>query len=300
MGAEKTVQCSDIRCSDVNREPLAGTAKAGVNFLLLEHPGPWSHDILDGGTFGEDLTAQLKKFLKDTGFGLQLIRQPGRAGRKITEHNLYLVFGESEIIEHTIIQSPADILALTLAGPKHNQAEKIDHPMLLICTHAKRDRCCAIKGRPLAASVVPQFPARHVWESSHTKGHRFAPAMLLMPWNYFFGRMTATDTIAMFSAAQQGLLFLPGNRGRGSLTARGQVAELAVAAQLSRNQESVPIDSLHVIAEENNSVQVKHSDGRQWLVDLRQEEVPNVLASCGATPKTGKVWLAQKIHLLAR
>lgn len=280
-----------LRCSDVNVEPLPGTAKTGSGFVLLEHAGSWSRDVLDGGTFDPELTDQLKRHLKASGMGLQLIRKPGREGRNVEKHNLFLVFAEASIIEHLVVDAPADVLDLDLSGPGKNNAQRMDDPMLLICTHSKRDVCCAIKGRPLAAAVEPQFGPLHVWEASHTKGHRFAPSMLLMPWNYSYGLLDEAETVQLFQGALDNKLFLPGNRGRGTLDARGQVAEIAVAEAFD---EAVAPASLQVEFEDD-SVLVTHPDGRTWVVELERIEVDGVVSSCGDQPKTGKAWVARQV-----
>ncbi|ANE03304.1 sucrase ferredoxin [Corynebacterium crudilactis] len=284
-----------LRCSDINVEPLPGTAKTGAGFVLLEHAGPWSHDILDGGTFDLELTAALKKHLKASNMGLQLLRKPGREGRNVEKHNLFLVFSEASIIEHLELDAPADILDLDLSGPGKNNAQRMDEPMLLICTHSKRDVCCALKGRPLAAAVEPQFGPLHVWEASHTKGHRFAPSMLLMPWNYSYGQLNEAETVQLFQGALANKLFLPGNRGRGTYDARGQVAEIAVAEAFG---EAVQPASLQVQLEEN-SVVVTHPEGRSWSVELDRIEVEGVVSSCGDQPKTGKAWVARQVTELS-
>lgn len=284
-----------LRCSDINVEPLPGTAKTGAGFVLLEHAGPWSHDILDGGTFDLELTAALKKHLKASNMGLQLLRKPGREGRNVEKHNLFLVFSEASIIEHLELDAPADILDLDLSGPGKNNAQRMDEPMLLICTHSKRDVCCALKGRPLAADVEPQFGPLHVWEASHTKGHRFAPSMLLMPWNYSYGQLNEAETVQLFQGALANKLFLPGNRGRGTYDARGQVAEIAVAEAFG---EAVQPASLQVQLEEN-SVVVTHPEGRSWSVELDRIEVEGVVSSCGDQPKTGKAWVARQVTELS-
>mgnify|MGYP001107965240 CR=1 FL=1 len=72
---------TDSVCSDLGHEPLPGTAKAGTLFIALEHQYGWSHDILDGGVFGDELTARIKEWLAERGGSLQLIRKPGRLGQ---------------------------------------------------------------------------------------------------------------------------------------------------------------------------------------------------------------------------
>lgn len=60
----------------------------------------------------------------------------------------------------------------------------------LICTNAKRDVCCALRGLPLAANLAGRYPDR-VWECSHTGGHRFAPTGVLLPTGATLGRLDA-------------------------------------------------------------------------------------------------------------
>ena len=61
---------TDSVCSDLGHEPLPGTAKAGTLFIALEHQYGWSHDILDGGVFGDELTARIKEWLAERGGSL--------------------------------------------------------------------------------------------------------------------------------------------------------------------------------------------------------------------------------------
>jgi len=154
-------------CSDYQVEPLPGTAKKESVFVLFEWPGGWSRDVLDGDTFGPELTAQLKEKLNGQA-GLQLIRRPGRDGRQIgTMHRCYLVWAEQGVMELILLTGPEKILDLDLTAPGRNGGGTLDTPLVLVCTHAKRDKCCAVKGRPLAAELVEDYPDM-VWETSHT------------------------------------------------------------------------------------------------------------------------------------
>lgn len=296
----------EVRCSDVEPEPLPGTAKQADIYVVLEWPTSWSRDVLDGDTFGEELTKKLKAHLKKYGASLQLIRHPTRERRQIADHHLYLVFAEEGIIEVAHIDDPIEVLEFDLSGPGKNNLQRRERPLALICTHAKRDACCAIKGRPLVNELERRYPfAEHgdlVWETSHTKGHRFAPAMLLMPWGYSFGRMNAEATAAMVEAAVEGEYFVPGNRGRGTLSAPGQVAELAVARMLADRGEVVRYGQLDVTAEGKASkkgpavlVVVDKRSGAQYKVELVMRTVEGVISSCGAEPKTGKYWAVESV-----
>ncbi len=287
-------EAADLRCSDVTGEPLPGSAKQERVYVILEWPHGWSRDVLDGGVFGEELTARLKSKLgKDA--GLQLIRHPGRDGRRITSHHLFLVFAEEARVEKLMVDGPEAILDLDLSGPGCNNAELIDAPLVLVCTHGKRDVCCALKGRPLAAALSERHPGTVVWETSHTKGHRFAASVLLMPWGYSYGRLNEEAGDALVRAALRGEYFHPGNRGRGLHGPRGQVAELAVARELLTAGEQLFFGELAVL-ESDEGVVVVHSDGRSWHVTLEQRDVEGVVSSCGDAPKTGRVWVAADVR----
>jgi hypothetical protein len=59
---------------------------------------------------------------------------------------------------------------------------------VLVCTHGKRDACCGSLGTRLAAALPGLGAGVHVWRTSHTGGHRFAPTAVLLPegtaWAY--------------------------------------------------------------------------------------------------------------------
>ena len=78
-----------MRCSDFGNEALPGTAKSMRLFLAVEYLKGWGRDIMDDDVLG-DLTAPLKKVLKDNGASMQFIRKPGRAGQFRDERKLYI------------------------------------------------------------------------------------------------------------------------------------------------------------------------------------------------------------------
>ncbi|KAA8722255.1 sucrase ferredoxin [Corynebacterium phocae] len=275
----------------VSKDMTLHTAKREDVYVLFEWPGGWSRDILDGGTFGEELSASIKAKLKGKA-SLQLIRRPGRKGRELAGgYRCYLVWVRAKVVEQLELHCPENLKDLDLTGPGRNHATRVAHPLVLVCTHSKRDACCAVKGRPLAAQLEAEFHEQ-VWEASHVGGHRFAPAVLLLPWGYSFGRLTLDQGRALVHAARKGEYFLSANRGNGLLSPRAQVAELAVAARL----HSLSYGQLR--AEDDGSV--THADGRSWHVELEQREVPGVVSSCGAEPKVGTVWVATAVRETGR
>ena len=285
-----------LPCSDVEVEPLPGTAKPGSVYVLFEWPEAWPRDVMGDAALGEELTAKLAPMLEAHDATLLLIRHPTREGRHISDHHLYLVFADEAVTEVKHVDSPDELLELDLSGPGRNGAERRERPLLLICTHAKRDRCCAVKGRPLVNELHARYPFGPgndvVWETSHIKGHRFAPTMLLLPWAYSFGRMNIEATDAMLADASEGRYFVPGNRGRGTLGPAEQVAELAVAAEVS----GARYGQFEVAASGGDSAQVTDTaSGRVYEVQLEQRPVSGVVDSCGKPPKESTAWVAASV-----
>ena len=48
-----------LPCSDVEVEPLPGTAKPGSVYVLFEWPEAWPRDVMGDAALGEELTAKL-------------------------------------------------------------------------------------------------------------------------------------------------------------------------------------------------------------------------------------------------
>ena len=87
------------------------------------------------------------------------------------------------------------------AGPRPGHrpvgSDEDAEPMVLVCTHGTRDACCAVRGRPIVATLARALPDE-VWECTHLGGHRFAGTLLSLPDGACFGRLdpdTAVDVV---------------------------------------------------------------------------------------------------------
>lgn len=302
-------------------EQLPGTAAQQRYWVLLEHPAAWSRDILDGHVFGEELTDKLRAHLAHAEARLLLIRRPGREGQHFQRRRVYLIDsapGRSSV--RTVeIDEPADLLCLDLhtgeldpTQPTHTATPSaprtMSGPVVLVCTHGKRDQCCAVRGRPVAAKLSAEVgeelaaadPASRVWETSHTGGHRFAPVMLVMGAGLTYGSFTDTHYVEAVRAVLRGKLTLTGYRGRSAFTATEQVAEVAIRSRLEAEATApgagTEIDSLSMqpdastVEDNEATIAVRHQDGRTWHVDMRRRALPSRPASCGAAPKPASTW----------
>ncbi|MBV7294737.1 sucrase ferredoxin [Corynebacterium sp. TAE3-ERU12] len=291
-------------CSDRDAEPLAGTAKSATLFIALEYRAGWSRDILDGGVFGEAESKEISRWLKERGAQLQLIRRPGRAGQRRGDDDdgQRVVFIShcspnqpgGAWMETRTVSGIAELMSLDIRHGKPTAGAHITgEPLLLVCTHGKRDKCCALKGRPVAAELHSKHGDR-VWETSHSKGHRFAPTMLLMPWNYSYGRISIAETDAVVHAAANERLEFTGCRGRGTWKPRGQVAELAARRFIG----SRGLDDVIEVTDTDTAVVVRFRSGKRCAVQLEQIVTDAVISSCGDNPKPQKGWVATEVTVL--
>lgn len=138
-----------------------------------------------------------------------------------------------------MLASPEDLLDIDLSpmaegGPPGAGREE-DGPLLLACTNGRRDPCCAELGRPLAASLVPDF-GDAVWECSHIGGDRFAGNLVCFPHGVYFGRVGTEEATHVARAYAEGRLSLDHYRGRSCYPFDVQAAEHFVRRRFDLNR----------------------------------------------------------------
>lgn len=291
-------------CATASRklsEPLAGTATAATTWLLLEQPGPWGAEALTASHLAPAVGRALERAVKDTGVRVALIRRPGRHADCHT-HPRQRVFvthtrpGRSWIRTATLTE-PERLLALDFGalgagdlgglhpvatGPGQAWEKYTGAPLVLVCTNGKRDRCCAILGRPLAAELTASG-AHGTWEITHIGGHRFSPTLMVLPHGYVYGRATAQSVQEVLDALREGRVVTEGCRGRSTWERPGQAAELAIRELTGE----AGADALTVLRTEGAApawtVTVEHTDGRRWQVGVVQvAAAPPRPESCGS------------------
>ena len=316
-------------CSLYDDEALGGTAGCTAAWLALEHVGQWGRDVLDGSALGEELSAALGEAVSQAGLKFLLIRQAGREGRVLhgaadasgnpTHRVLYALCtpGEEKLYSFSV-SAPEQLLELPLDNLQEliqaTGAELMDSPAILVCTHSKRDRCCALRGRPIAAHLADILPGNAVWECSHTGGHRFAPVGIMLPTGYTYGRLSEPSALAAYlSLAGRDIPSLHGLRGRSTDTPVEQAAEVAVRLELEKKGEEVTsgglvsretsaaeaLDALNAaginpatgpspeLSTENPTLEaarVTLHDGRTWVTFFERVTLEPRPNSCGKGP----------------
>jgi hypothetical protein len=105
-----------------------------------------------------------------------------------------------------------------------------DEPIICVCTHARHDQCCAVKGRPVATALAAAFPDQ-TWECSHLGGDRFAATLIIFPAGLYYGRATAKDAPELVGRYLRGLVDPRTFRGRSSSPNVVQAAESVARAE---------------------------------------------------------------------
>ncbi|SUA76929.1 Uncharacterized protein conserved in bacteria containing thioredoxin-like domain [Nocardia otitidiscaviarum] len=305
--------------------PLPGSATHVTGWLCVEQPGAWGRDVIGDEVLGPDITAGLAARTKAARVRPTLIRRPGR--HEFTGVRTVLLVSSHperpwcERFEITDLNQLLDFDPHLLNGPPPGIGAPVADPPVLVCAHGKRDQCCARLGRPIAARLAAEYPGR-VWECSHTGGHRFAPAVVLLPSGLTYGRLTADTALETLAAADRNTLSLTGFRGRSGHSPVEQVAEITVREHLRDigDDTAVALNALTVatvpdpetvaarLGDETapadpatfaGAAQVTHRDGRRWQVTVHTSAYAPRQASCGAAPKPVKALHPAQLHQLA-
>jgi hypothetical protein len=283
-------------CTTLSREltePLSGTAATGATWLLLEQPGPWGAKALTQSHLDPELGRTLDSRTRGTDLRIALIRHPGRHAdrRPTTARQVYLAHtrpGHSWVRELTVTD-PAELLDLdfaALGAGDHGGtgAAYLGDPLALVCTNGRRDRCCALLGRPLAAELNASGHAQ-VWETTHLGGHRFSPTMLVLPYGYSYGRLSAQAAKEVLAATYEGRMVPEWCRGRSFWERPGQAAELALRSAIGEDSAEALTVRQTDVAADRWSVEMAHADGRRWTAQVvRTLEGPPRSESCLKVP----------------
>jgi len=251
--------CADA--SGAADEGLVATASRVDRWVLVEYRGLWDRDVLGGSLLSEPLKAHLRDQLGKLGHSrLLFIKRPER--RSYKRRMLYVGscrpgderFYALEFDRHDDLLD-YDFAAALLDGG--TPGVPVDHPLFVVCTHGKRDRCCAKYGRPLYDQLKGKVDPEWVWQATHVGGDRFAGNVVVLPEGLYFGRVGEEDLAPILDDYFDGRINLERYRGRSAYAFAVQAAEQAV-------REKTGLVGIHDVA----LVKVAREDDR-WVVSLR-------------------------------
>ncbi|MBY5162248.1 sucrase ferredoxin [Salsipaludibacter albus] len=284
----------DQRCALVARddEPLAGTAPEAPWWVLVEDPGPWGRDALADGGLPERVVAHLVRQTEAHGVRYQAVRRPDRTRK--ARRAVYLAnvrAGWLARLDLPVEQLVDLDLAVVTADRAPAGATEVTDPLVAVCTHSRRDACCALWGRPMVASLARRAPDV-VWETSHTSGHRFAPSILAFPTGGVYGFVD--DPEALLDDLLDGRLHLAHYRGDPALSRPAQAAEVTVR----RAHDLTDPAAVRVVSSRHDgataTVVVTSPAGREVVV-LDRVELPPAMTSCGGDPKPRATWRVRSV-----
>lgn len=233
---------ADFLCTDISLaagEPQPGTAVTAGVWVMLEVREPWDAKAPAVHTLPADFAAWLDMQMNGVPNGrLQFIRQSQFTGPLAcfvaildqTAPRLY----HFEVDEVESLMPLVDLVGL-IAGESRYDPFLTHDPLLLVCTHGKRDRCCALLGVSLYNALSEQL-GEQVWQTTHLGGHRFAGTLVSFPDGAAYGRLSPAEVPVFLAHLQQGQLYLEKLRGRTHLGPIEQVAEQALREQTEQRE----------------------------------------------------------------
>ena len=260
-------------------EPLAGTAVESVDrWLLLEVTDVWAPKVLQTEALSPQVRDRLAAWTAEGSRArLQLIRRPGRSGKR----PLFAVVSSEGRAARVELDRFEDLLDLDLDTVRTDES----NPMLLVCVHGRRDRCCAKHGSALYRALHSQVD--EVWQTSHLGGHRFAACALSLPDGFMYGRVRPEHSDRMAAALRaREVVDLDLLRGRCSHDRPTQAAEIFAR----RRTGEVSIDGFDWLGTTDTgpeawTVRFRSAAGEHSL-DVRLEQTGAVrAASCNAEPE---------------
>lgn len=215
-------------CADISRasaEPLGATASRVDHWIVVEYRGLWGHDALEASALPAEVKAHLQERAETLGRAkVVFVRRSERRHRP----GLRVYWGTSAErdprLYHAEIGRHEDLLDLDFG----QRGEPLGHPLLLVCTHGKHDRCCARYGRPLYGALCELTEPGWVWQSSHIGGDRFAGNLVCLPEGLYFGRVGPDEALSVLDEYLGGRIRLDLYRGRACFPFAVQAAERRV------------------------------------------------------------------------
>lgn len=280
-----------FRCSVASQdlaEPIAGSASTVRAFLLVEAPGAWGVDAVNGSRLPAPVKERLSELARVHAVRPLMIRGHGPARTPGTRVFAAFVHADRPWVETTVLDDVEALVDLELDGLAQGQSPGLtpyDEPLFCVCTHGKHDACCAELGRPLCKAMHAADP-EHTWEVSHIGGDRFAPNVLVLPEGLYYGRLTPADAAQLVATHRSGEVSLPHLRGRCAFPFPVQAAEIYLREHLRiRSVAALPLVSSSRDRGEVHAVFTV--DGVPWRVRVRSARGAPRRLTCRAVSESG-------------
>ncbi|MDT4898966.1 MAG: hypothetical protein QOH25_4043 [Acidobacteriota bacterium] len=232
------MESNSFYCSELSRgiaEKTYGTASTGEFWLLLEYPLAWGAKAFEESLLAAAVKLHLKKFLASVPRARLLFIKQGRDCTdrvslfivRCRESDPYVLRFELEDYGQLV---DIDILSVATRQLPPGGGSITRDPLFLVCTHGRRDKCCAKFGLPLFKSLG-EDAGQAVWQSSHVGGDRFAANLVCFPHGLFYAHMTSERGRVVMEEYREGRLVVENYRGRACYSHPIQAAEFFVRTE---------------------------------------------------------------------
>jgi hypothetical protein len=224
-------------CSELSRragERVHGTASTGAVWLLVEYSLPWGRKALEDSHLSPDLKRRIGELLKTVaGARMLFIKRRGNCGVRASVFAVRCRERDPSIVKFELddYESLPDVnLAAVAAGRIPAGGTLWRDPLFLVCTHGRRDKCCAKYGNALYKSLCSDF-GENVWQSSHVGGDRFAANLVCFPHGLYYAHTNEEEGRRIIEEYAAGRLVLNKYRGRACYAQPVQAAEYFARAE---------------------------------------------------------------------
>ncbi|MEZ0072612.1 sucrase ferredoxin [Planotetraspora sp. GP83] len=276
--------CDHLAACHTGEAPILASATVGARFwLLIEHSGPWAA-YLDQSRLPDEVHALIDR-ATSLGIRPQLIRRPGHRRDHGGPLHVFVASstGDEPWLAEGFFERPDDLdLASVMHGVVPASCILVNEPMFLVCTHGKRNACCARLGLPLARFLGENLPGE-VWETTHVGGDRYAANLVCLPHGLYYGSMSQAAAIAAANAYRHGEVVLDRFRGRAGIPEPLQAAEHFVRSHTGElSVGGVAVESSR--SESDTTVCVVRCTSQRGTSRFRVVVEPAVFtAPCGTT-----------------
>lgn len=227
MFEELPVYCS-VQSKEA-AEKTFGTASMGDAWLLLEYSRPWGAKAFNESALPNAVKIHLSGVLKSVPrLRVLLIKQTRKVKAPLS---LFVVRSReslSSILKYEFFEYEQLLdfdFGSALAGGSPAGTTPWEGHLFLVCTHGKRDKCCAKFGIPIYKTIRTLVGEPSVWQCSHVGGDRFAANVICFPDGIFYGHVTEENAKLIVEEYDQRRIVLRNFRGRSCYSYPVQAAE---------------------------------------------------------------------------
>jgi hypothetical protein len=273
-------------CSDRSLErgdPLAGTGGFGERWFLVEIDGSWGQHAFLNSRLDPQLARDLVRRIEGDGMRPLAVRRvnrraDARRAQSVWRWAIVDTRPGRESVHWGSVNDPALLLDVPLDG---SSGIRSDEPIICVCTHARHDQCCAVKGRPVATALAAAYPDA-TWECSHLGGDRFASTMIVFPAGLYYGRVPVTNASAIVDRYRDGLIDPRFFRGRSSSPNVVQAAEAFARAQI-QDDRLTAFEHRSTASEHGGWIVTFAHDASEVVVRVAAASSAPLLTTCEAT-----------------